>query len=128
MHAPHVVVVENAQAVAHAAVRLFVAAAEKAIAAKRSFSVALSGGSTPKAMFEILAKGEPSDVPTPPQWPFDWEQVHVYFGDERCVPPDHPESNYNMANDTLLPTVPIPPHNVHRMRGESGPNEVAKAS
>ena len=126
MHAPHLVVVENPDAVAHAAVRLFVSAAIRAIDAKGSFSVALAGGSTPKAMFELLARGEPSDVPTPPQWPFDWANVHVYFGDERCVPPDHPESNFGMANDTLLSKVPIPASNIHRMRGEIDPNEAAK--
>lgn len=126
MHAPHVVVLENPQAVAHAALRLFVSAATRAIDARGSFHVALAGGSTPKAMFELLSRGEPSDLPTPPQWPFDWAAVHVYFGDERCVPPEHPESNYKMANDTLLSKVPIPAANVHRMRGEIDPNEAAK--
>ncbi len=126
MHPPHVVVVENTEAVAHGGLRLFVSAATRAINAKGSFSVALAGGSTPKAMYDLLAQGEPSDVPRPPYWPFDWANVHVYFGDERCVPPDHPDSNYKMAHDELLSRVPIPPQNVHRMRGEIEPNEAAK--
>jgi 6-phosphogluconolactonase len=70
----------------------------------------------------MLARGEP----TQPRWPFDWNNVHIYFGDERCVPPDHADSNFRMANETLLSKVPISPQNVHRMRGECKPNEAAK--
>ena len=122
MPAPHLIVVKDLPAVAHAALRLFVDSATKAIEAKGTFSVALAGGSTPKALFELLAKGEP----TTPAWPFDWNRVNIFFGDERCVPPDHPDSNYKLAFDTLLSKVPIPPSNVHRMKGEIDPNDAAK--
>jgi 6-phosphogluconolactonase len=96
----------------------FVAAARDAIADHGSFTVALSGGSTPKAMHAILAQ-------EPRQSAIDWSKVEIYFGDERCVPPDDPESNYRMASETLLSKVPIPPANVHRMRGEIDPQQAA---
>ena len=122
MSSRHVIVVENAEAVAHAALRLFVAATEKAIAAKDAFSVALSGGSTPKLLFSLLAKGPPTE---PKAWPFDWSKVFIYFADERCVPPDHADSNYRMAHEELLSKVPIPQTNIFRMRGEIDPNTAA---
>ena len=68
-------------------------------------SVSLAGGSTPRRVYEHLASLE-----------YRWSSVHFFFGDERCVPPDHPDSNFRMANETLLSRVPA---KVHRMRGES---------
>lgn len=123
MASPHVTVVKDPDAVAHAALRLFVAAAEKSIADKDSFSVALSGGRTPHELFRLLARGPATE---PREWPFDWAKVFVFFGDERCVAPDHPDSNYKLANEELLSKVPIPAGNVFRMRGEIDPNEAAK--
>ena len=78
----------------------------------------LSGGSTPRALHERLAAA-PDDVA--------WDRVDVWFGDERCVPPDDPASNYGMARDTLLSKVPIPPANVRRIEGERGAAEAAMA-
>ena len=95
----HQLVVESADAVAHAALRLFVAAAEKCIAEKGAFNVALAGGSTPRALYRLLAKGPATE---PREWPFDWGNVFVFFGDERCVPPDHEDSNFRMADEELL--------------------------
>ena len=123
MSSPHQIVVENADAVAHAALHMFIAAAQKAIADHGSFSVALSGGSTPRALYRLLAKGPPTE---PKEWPFDWSNVYIFFGDERCVPPDHADSNYRMANEELLSKVSSPPQNVFRMRGEIDPQEAAK--
>ena len=123
MSSPHIVVVEDAVAVSHAAFRLFLVAAEKAIAEKDSFSVALSGGSTPKLLFQLLAKAPPT---MPPAWPIDWTKVFIYFADERCVAPDHADSNFKMANDVLLMNVPIPLENIFRMRGEIEPEAAAK--
>ena len=82
------------------------------------FTIALSGGSTPARMLALLA-GRPfsNDVP--------WGRWHVFWGDERCVPPEHPDSNYRMARETLLDHVPIPGEQVHRMRGETGPQDAA---
>lgn len=79
--------------------------------------IALSGGSTPRRMHQLLAATP--DV--------QWEHVHVYFGDERTVGPEDAQSNYRMACDTLLDLVPIPPVNVHRMRGEDDPTAAARA-
>jgi 6-phosphogluconolactonase len=91
--------------------------AETSITARGHFTIALSGGSTPKALFELLAGEYLKHV--------DWPNVHVFWGDERCVPPEHPDSNYRMARLALLDYVPIPMSNIHRMRGEIDPLEAA---
>jgi 6-phosphogluconolactonase len=90
---------------------LFLEEAERAIAARGCFSVALSGGATPRALYQRLA-GLPFSEKIP------WAKVHLFWGDERAVPPDHPDSNYRMAYETLIAHVPIPPENVHRMPAE----------
>jgi len=87
--------------------------ARGAIAARGRFTVALAGGTTPRRLHALLAD---------PSGPFagavDWSRVQVFYGDERCVPPDHPDSNHRMARETLLSRLPIPPGNVLRWRGE----------
>ena len=102
---------------AEAAERIFWAS-RTAIDERGKFSSALSGGSTPKLLHDVLA-AEYRDV-------IKWEKVEIFFGDERCVPPEHPESNYRMARETLLSKVPIPGDNIYRMRGEIDPHEAAK--
>ncbi len=87
--------------------------AESAVIARGRFTLALAGGSTPKGLYALLA--DPTD---PFRARVPWRQTHVFFGDERHVPPDHPDSNYGMARATLLAKVPIPPENVHRIRAE----------
>jgi 6-phosphogluconolactonase len=87
--------------------------AESAVIARGRFTLALSGGSTPKGLYTLLA-----DPAEPFRARIPWRQTHVFFGDERHVPPDHPDSNYGMARATLLAKVPIPPENVHRIRAE----------
>jgi 6-phosphogluconolactonase len=96
----------------------FVAAARDAIAARDSFSVALAGGNTPRDAYSLLAK-------EPRRSKVAWQNVHVFFGDERCVPPIDPQSNYRMAKETLLGAVSIPESQVHRMRGELAPEQAA---
>lgn len=98
----------DAAALTAAARDRFVAAAEAAVAARRRFDVVLAGGRTPEAVYRALVGA-----------PVDWKRVHVFFGDERCVPPDHADSNYRMAQDALLARVPLPAGNVHRIRGEA---------
>jgi 6-phosphogluconolactonase len=94
--------------------------AGQAIAQRRRFLLTLSGGSTPQPLYELLA--------TPPYASrIEWQRVHVFWGDERCVPPEHPESNYHMARKALLEHVPLLPANVHRMRGEDEPTQAADA-
>lgn len=108
---PGVRVCPDAPAVARAAARLFVEWAWQFIAREGSFCVALSGGNTPRELYRLLATDEfRSQV--------DWAKVHVFWGDERAVPPEDPESNYGMARRELLLRVPIPPANVHRMEAE----------
>lgn len=97
--------------VAHAAARLFVELAWQAVAQHGSFCVALAGGNTPRAMYRVLAG---RDFRTQ----VDWNTVQIFWGDERCVPPDHAESNYGMARRELLLQVPVPLGNVHRMEAE----------
>jgi len=79
--------------------------------ARRPETVALSGGSTPKLMFQILAEQFRERV--------DWSTIQFFWSDERHVPPDHPESNYRMANEALLSHVPVSAASVHRIRGEN---------
>lgn len=95
----------------------FVAAVLAATRAGHTVRIALSGGSTPRRLHELLAA-----MPG-----IDWSGVHVFFGDERTVGPDDPQSNYRMARESLLDRVPIPPTNVHRMHGEDPPTEAALA-
>lgn len=103
-----VLVLENASAVALEGARRFVRLARETLAHQSRFSVALSGGSTPKAMHALLAHAPWRDQ-------VDWTRVHVFWGDERFVPPDHSESSYLMAKQTLLDHVPLPATNIHPM-------------
>src|SRR5205085_3212564 len=95
-----------------------VAAADRAADEGRTFSIALSGGSTPRALYELLAGPAYRSR-------IDWPRVEVFFGDERTVPLDHKDSNYRMAYEALLSNVPIPGDNVYRMAGELEPHEAA---
>ena len=101
----------DSEALNTAAAREFVRCAGEAIAARGRFTVALSGGSTPKRLYQILA-AEPfrSQV--------DWGRVEFFWGDERCVPPDHPESNYRMAREAMLAQLSIPAEHIHRIEAE----------
>jgi 6-phosphogluconolactonase len=111
-------VVPDPAALADTAARHFVESSQQAIDARGVFSVALSGGSTPRDLHRRLAS-------PPVSQQVDWLRVQIFFGDERCVPPEDPQSNYHMVEETLLSLVPIPAANVHRMRGELPPEEAA---
>ena len=89
----------------------FIHLAEKAIRQKGFFSAALSGGSTPKSLYTLLGSDRY-------QKQVLWPKVHLFWGDERCVPPDHPESNYHMIRKLLIGKIPIPEENIHRMPAE----------
>jgi len=117
--APEILILPDSDAIAHEAAMRVIAMAHRAIETYQTFSLALSGGSTPKKLYSLLASDEFRNQ-------IDWPRVEIYFGDERCVPPDNPESNYLMAEQTLLSKVPISAGNVHRMRGEIDPEEAAK--
>ena len=101
-------VFDDLDELARAAAEEIAKSAEEAIAARGRFTIALSGGDTPKPVYRLLAR-EPR---------IDWDRVHVFWGDDRHVPPNHPESNFGMAMNTLLSKVSIPLDNVHRMRTE----------
>jgi 6-phosphogluconolactonase len=85
---------------------------------KEKFFLALSGGTTPKVIFQTLVRDFKKKI--------DWNKVHFFWGDERCVPPDHPESNYGMAKEYLLDHIDIPVENIYRIKGEDNPDNEAE--
>lgn len=115
---PEIKVVPDAAEIAYEAAERIVAAAARAAGEGRTCSVALAGGSTPRTLYELLATGAYKPR-------IDWAKVEIFFGDERNVPPDHPDSNYRMAREALLAKVPLPGDNVYRMHGELDANEAA---
>ena len=110
---------QDSQDLYYQAATLFTRLANEAIASQGRFTVALSGGSTPKGVYSLLANRNPR------MQPIAWPYVHVFWGDERCVPPVHVDSNYRMANEALLAHVPIPPENIHRIHADLLPLEAA---
>ncbi|MBW3570359.1 MAG: 6-phosphogluconolactonase [Gemmatimonadetes bacterium] len=110
----------DAHAASAALAESFASQAIEAVRARGRFSVALTGGSGPVQAYRLLGS-EPLRSRIP------WEGVHLFWGDERCVPPGHTRSNFRMANEAFVSRVPIPPANVHRMRGELLPAEGAEA-
>lgn len=99
------------QTLAQSAVELWAQVARQAVEERGRFLVALSGGSTPRLLFQHLAQ-------PPYQRELPWEFTHVYWGDERSVAPTHPESSYGSALQDLLRHVAVPPTNIHRAKGE----------
>lgn len=106
-----ILVVENPDALSRRAAQEFVCQAGEAVQAKGFFTAALSGGSTPKGLYAMLASDPYRDrVP--------WSKVHLFWGDERCVSPEHSDSNYRMIRELLLDRIKIPEKNIHRMPAE----------
>ncbi len=103
-------ILPDASSLAAAAAEEFVRAAAES---SGPFRLALSGGVTPKALYALLA-----DAKAPYRARVPWERLHFFWSDERCVPPDSPDSNYRMAHEALLSRVPVPAANVHRIEGE----------
>jgi 6-phosphogluconolactonase len=103
-----------------AAAALLIKLGAQALAERGEFHVALSGGSEFLPLYALLAL---------PEWRarLDWSRAQIYFADERCVPPDRAESNYNLARQALLAPLGVPEANVHRMRGEDAPEQAAEA-
>ena len=108
----------DAEAVSRAAADEFVRRATEAVAERGRVAVALSGGSTPQGLYRLLA--EP-----PYRGRVDWGRVEIFWGDERCVPPDHHDSNYRMAKEAMLSKLPIPPGHVHRIEAERPDRDAA---
>lgn len=115
-----VLVHDDAAALARAGAEEFAALARAAVAARGRFDVALTGGGSPVELYRALAsEAVASLVP--------WQDVHLFWGDDRVVPPDHPRSNFRLAARLFIARVPIPSENVHRVRGELGAQRAAEA-
>lgn len=108
----------NLDDLSKAAAEYFIMLAVKSIRKRGYFSVALSGGSTPKPLYNAL--GSPDQ-----EGRLDWEKIHLFWGDERCVPPDHPNSNYRMVREEMLSKIMIPEENIHRVPAELEPRGAA---
>ena len=117
---PKIMVFPDTDSLSRGAAEFIAESAVRAIAARNRFTVALCGGNTPKPVYAHLATSEYRER-------LDWSRVHIFFGDERCVPPDDPQSNYLMARTALLDQVPLPQENIHRMQGEMEPEKAAMA-
>lgn len=105
---PEIRILKTAAELFETAAAIFTAQAAEAVRAHGRFAVALSGGSTPKALYALLA--------TKPGIP--WDKVCFFWGDERHVPPDDPDSNYRMVNESLLSKIQVPPENIFRIHAE----------
>ncbi len=115
---PEIHIFNDLEELSRAAANLFIEQAVQSIRETNRFLVALNGGSTPIRLFELLATDYHENV--------DWSKVHVFWGDERCVPPADSGSSYGQARDILLSHVLIPDSNIHRIKGELGPTEASK--
>jgi 6-phosphogluconolactonase len=115
---PEVTVYRDFAELTWAAAALTVRLGAEALAERGVFRLALSGGSTPLPLYALLAL---------PEWRarLDWARVQVYWADERCVPPDHAQSNYRMVHEALLLPLGVPTANIHRMQGELDPETAA---
>ena len=105
-------VLADANSIAQTAAAEFLEAVRDAVCEKDSFTVALAGGSTPKALYELLATNPLLQAKAP------WSKMQFFFGDERHVPPDNPDSNFRMANEAMFGKAPVDPKQVHRIKAE----------
>jgi 6-phosphogluconolactonase len=115
---PEIRIFKDLEELSRTAANLLLAQAAQTIKERNRFLVVLNGGGTPTRLFELLATDYHESV--------DWSKVHVFWGDERCVPPEDAGSSYGQARDILLTHVLIPDVNIHRVKGELGPAEASK--
>jgi 6-phosphogluconolactonase len=113
---PELRILSTASELFHAAADEFIS---QASGKNGRFSVALSGGSTPKSLYALLASEKRNAIP--------WDRTYFFFGDERHVPPDHADSNYRMANESMFSKVPVRPENVYRIHGEEDAEQAARS-
>ena len=115
-----VLVFDDLEALSLNAAQRLGAAAREAVRERGRFSLALSGGHTPRRLYALLAEGRAGDLP--------WDRIHLFWGDERFVPPSDPASNFRMVREALLERIPIPPDNLHPVPvGLGSPAEAAAA-
>ena len=115
---PQLVILDDETMLAEMLARSFLSDAALAIAARGVFCVALAGGSTPRAAYALLSSPAYRNA-------LEWERVRFFFGDERCVPPDHPDSNYGMVRQALFAPLNVSETTIFRMRGEDEPSAAA---
>ena len=116
---PSVHVMRSHEEASRTAAQMVADLSARSLASRGRFNIALSGGSSPRLLYELLAS--PPYLGT-----ISWSDWGVFWSDERCVPPDHEDSNYRMAKESLLDQVPVPAANVHRMQGEGVPHVAAR--
>ncbi len=112
-------VLQDLEALSLRAGSIFVSASKNSIAAKKRFAVAISGGATPRRLYILLGSEAYRHQ-------VDWDHVHFFWADERCVPKEDEESNFRTAFDTLLSKVGLPDRNIHRIKGEQSPDKAAR--
>ncbi len=118
-NAAQVRIFPNIESLSRAAADLFVTRARASVADVGRFVVALSGGSSPKPLYTLLGSPAYREV-------IPWQRTYFFWADERCVPPEHPDSNYRLASDAFLSGVAVPAANIHRIKGEEGPDSAAR--
>jgi 6-phosphogluconolactonase len=116
MHQNSIHIFKDKQEIAHA-FEAMIASGIRRLAGDSCFSVFLSGGSSPREVFEYLSTAKEHFI--------DWSKVRIFWGDERCIPPDHQDSNFKMAKEALLDRIAIPASNIYRIKGEEDPESQA---
>ena len=114
---PDIRIFKDLEKLSRHAANIFAGQAARSITERNRFLVALNGGSTPTRLFQLLATDFKDKI--------DWSKTHIFWGDERCVPPDDPGSSYGQAREALLSHVPIPPENIHGVNTSLSPAEAA---
>src|SRR3989449_6351102 len=117
----HIAIYPDIDTLSHHAAQYVVRIASESIAARGRFTIALSGGTTPRKLYTLLGSEPYSSQ-------INWQQVYIFWGDERCVAPDNPDSNYYMAQEVLLSKIPIPALQVHRMPADQPDRDAASQS
>ncbi len=112
-------VLSDLEALSLRAASIFASASRNSIAKKKRFAVAISGGSTPRRLYMLLGSEAYRNQ-------VDWQYVHFFWADERCVPKDDEASNFRTAFDALLSKIPLPDKNIHRIKGEEAPEKAAR--
>lgn len=115
----NVQILPDLEAISYKAASLFVNASRNSIATRTKFAVAISGGSTPRRLYTLLSSSPYCDQ-------VDWQKVHFFWADERCVPVEDEASNFKVAFDRLISKVPIPDGHIHRIKGEEDPGKAAR--